>query len=101
MFGFVREHVEANEEHNYAPRGAEGIDGNTEDLEQQNREISARDEKQRASIDRLGKENFELRAGARWPEWITGAGLLAAGMMMGAILHRINSSRQRGPRIRL
>jgi SH3 domain protein len=72
----------------------------TEDLEQQNREISARDEKQRASIDRLGKENFELRAGARWPEWITGAGILAAGMALGALLHTISARRAR-PRLRL
>ena len=71
------------------------------ELRTSNEKISGRDETQKTEIEQLTRDNFELRAGARWPEWITGAGLLVAGMMMGAILHRINSSRQRGPRIRL
>ena len=82
----------------------EQVDRATKDaseLRTRNESISGRDEQQRSEIGQLTRENLELRAGARWPEWITGAGLLVAGMMMGAILHRINSSRQRGPRIRL
>jgi hypothetical protein len=43
---------------------------------------------------------MELRAGARWPEWITGACLLAVGMLMGAIVQSVNGRRAR-PRIRL
>lgn len=72
-----------------------------QDLRGSNERIAGRDAEQQSQIEQLTRENFELRAGARWPEWITGAGLLTVGMIMGAILHRINSSRSRGPRIRL
>ncbi|MDH5566161.1 MAG: TIGR04211 family SH3 domain-containing protein [Myxococcales bacterium] len=71
-----------------------------ERLTQQNEEIAGRDAGQRASLERLSRENFELRAGARWPEWITGAGILAAGMVLGAILHAISARRAR-PRLRI
>ena len=63
-------------------------------------ELASRDQEQRSQIDILTRENLELRAGARWPEWITGAGILGAGMLMGAILHSITGRRSR-PRIRL
>ncbi len=69
-------------------------------LESQNRELAGRDEEQRTEIELLTRENLELRAGARWPEWITGAGILCAGMAMGAILHAAGGRRNR-PRIRL
>lgn len=69
-------------------------------LQGENQEIAARDEEQRAEITRLTRENLELRAGARWPEWITGAGIVAAGMALGAIIQR-SSGRRRSPRIRL
>jgi hypothetical protein len=65
-----------------------------------NEKLTSQDEGQRSEIDRLTRENYELRAGARWPEWIAGACLLSAGMIVGAILHR-NSGRRPGPRIRL
>jgi hypothetical protein len=42
---------------------------------------------------------MELRAGARWPEWIAGASILAVGMLMGAILQSANGRRAR-PKIR-
>ena len=63
-------------------------------------ELSTRDESQRTEIQTLTRENMELKAGARWPEWITGACILAAGMLMGAILQSISARRSR-PRIRL
>lgn len=69
-------------------------------LEETNAELASRDQEQRSQIDILTRENLELRAGARWPEWITGAGILGAGMLMGAILHSITGRRSR-PRIRL
>ncbi len=69
-------------------------------LETQNGELTATDGTQREEIETLTRENFELRAGARWPEWITGAGILSAGMLMGAILQSVNGRRSR-PRIRL
>lgn len=69
-------------------------------LEAQNKELSDQESAQRSQIDELTRENFELKAGARWPEWITGAGILAVGMLMGAILQSVSGRRSR-PRIRL
>ena len=72
----------------------------TADLRATNEEVENNDETQRLAIDRLTRENFELRAGARWPEWITGAGIVLVGMALGALLGR-NSGRRRQPRVRL
>ena len=65
-----------------------------------NETLASRDGGQRSEIDRLKVENAEMRASRRWPEWITGASVLAAGMLLGAILHR-NSTRRPASRIRL
>lgn len=70
------------------------------ELEARNAELSSSDTAQKSEIETLSRENLELRAGARWPEWITGAGILSAGMVLGAMLHSISGRRQR-PRIRL
>ena len=43
---------------------------------------------------------MELKAGARWPEWITGAAILASGMLVGSIVQTWASRRPRS-RIRL
>jgi SH3 domain protein len=72
-----------------------------QELEESNATLSERDATQKQEIEQLSRENLELRAGARWPEWITGAGILTAGMLMGAILHSIAGRRARPPRIRL
>ena len=72
----------------------------TADLRATNDEIEINDETQRHEIDQLTRDNFELRAGARWPEWITGAGIVLVGMALGALLGR-NSGRRRQPRVRL
>jgi len=63
-------------------------------------EVSSRDAEQQAEIARLTRENLELRAGARWPEWITGAGIVLVGMILGAIVAR-GSGRRRHQRIKL
>jgi len=55
---------------------------------------------QRNRAQELEAENLELRAGARWPEWITGAGILASGMLVGSIVNQWASRRPRS-RIRL
>lgn len=70
------------------------------ELESTNETLASRDAGQRAEVDRLKVENTELRASKRWPEWITGASVLATGMLLGAILHR-NATRRPGSRIRL
>jgi len=62
-------------------------------------ELSSRDSEQQAEISRLTRENLELRVGARWPEWLTGAGIVLVGMILGSIVAR--SSNRRQPRIKL
>jgi uncharacterized protein YgiM (DUF1202 family) len=69
-------------------------------LRTSNEELSGHDDGQRSQIDQLTRENYELRAGARWPEWITGAAIVFAGMILGWILSR-SSGRRRSQRIRL
>jgi hypothetical protein len=72
----------------------------TTDLRATRDELESDDEAQLLEIDRLTRENYELSAGARWPEWITGAGIVLAGMALGALLGR-SSGRRRQPRVRL
>ena len=69
-------------------------------LTARNNELAERDDTQRNDVERLIREASELRANKRWPEWVTGASVLAAGMVLGAFLHR-SSSRRPQPRIRL
>ncbi len=69
-------------------------------LRSANEDLKARDETRGAELERLVRENLQLRAGARWPEWIAGAGVLGIGMIVGNLLHR-NATRRRTPRIRL
>jgi SH3 domain protein len=54
----------------------------------------------RSRAQELEAENLELKAGARWPEWITGAGILLSGMLIGSIVQTFASRRPRS-RIRL
>ena len=63
-------------------------------------ESSARDSSQAAEIEKLTRENIRLRAGDRYPEWITGASILAAGMLLGSLVYRA-STRRHQTRIRL
>ncbi len=78
----------------------EASNARTSDLETTNETLASRDGGQRAEIDRLKVENTEMHASRRWPEWITGASVLATGMLLGAILHR-NATRRPASRIRL
>lgn len=72
----------------------------TEKLRADNEILTAQDGDQQSKIKQITMENMELRAGARYPEWITGASIFAAGMVLGAWLHR-NSARRQPTRIRL
>jgi len=62
-------------------------------------DVASRDGEQQAEISRLTRENLELRVGARWPEWLTGAGIVLVGMILGSIVARGSNRRQ--PRIKL
>jgi SH3 domain protein len=53
-----------------------------------------------AENERLDNENRDLKAGARWPEWIAGASILVMGMLMGAIMQAWTTRRTHG-RVRL
>ncbi len=81
-------------------RQVDDLSQKTTELRTANDEIESQDETQRLEIERLTRENFELRAGARWPEWITGAGIVLVGMALGALLGR-SAGRRRQPRVRL
>jgi SH3 domain protein len=53
-----------------------------------------------AEVARLGRDVDQLRAGARWPEWIAGASILGVGLVLGVIL-QWSSGRRGARRIRL
>ena len=72
----------------------------TQELITTNEGLSSRDGRQREQIEALTFDNLQLRAGARYPEWIAGASIFAAGMIVGAMLHR-NATRRPSSRIRL
>ncbi len=69
-------------------------------LRETNATLSSTDSGQREEIESLKIDNYELRAGSRYQEWITGALILTLGMILGAFLHR-NSTRRPSSRIRL
>jgi SH3 domain protein len=69
-------------------------------LRESNATLTSTDSGQREEIEALKIDNYELRAGSRYQEWITGALILTLGMLLGAFLHR-NSTRRPSSRIRL
>src|SRR5262245_39939603 len=68
-------------------------------FETENSTLTETGKTQGEELQELTRDNMELRAGARWPEWIAGASILAVGMLMGAILQSANGRRAR-PKIR-
>ncbi len=79
----------------------ESVTAESATLKTTNASLSENDSVQREEIDRLILDNTKLRAGARYPELIAGASILAAGMILGAMLHRSSSNRRPSSRIRL
>lgn len=69
-------------------------------LRQKRDELTSADATQAAKIAELTQDNMRLRAGDRYPEWITGASILAAGMLLGSLIYR-SSTRRQQTRIRL
>jgi SH3 domain protein len=76
------------------------LKGESGKLRDTNEILSTQDTDQQAKIKDLTMDNMELRAGARYPEWITGASIFASGMVAGAMVHR-RSARRQPSRIRL
>lgn len=62
--------------------------------------LQSEDATRSAKLAQLERENLQLRAGARWPEWVTGALILSTGMALGAVLRGV-SGRRRQSRLRL
>jgi hypothetical protein len=77
-----------------------GIEAERERLRATAGELEGRDAERTGELDRLLRENARLSAGERWTEWLTGAGILAAGMVLGALLRGFLAGR-RASRIRL
>lgn len=69
-------------------------------LAESNQRLSEADQQQAGQVAELTRENDRLKGGQRWPEWITGAGVLSVGMLLGALWSRSLSRRAR-PRIKL
>ena len=65
-----------------------------ETLATENETLSARDREQQDQVLSLTEENLDLKAGARWPYLITGASILASGMLLGALLSRASGRRK-------
>ena len=70
-------------------------------LEEAAQSNAATASQQTQRIEELTRTNIELEAGARWPEWITGAAILCTGLALGALLHRASNRRRQGSRIKL
>ena len=81
-------------------RKLEELTSETEELRSANTSLTATNKGLTVSNDRLDLENRDLKAGARWPEWITGGSILVMGMLMGAIMQSWHGRRGHG-RIRL
>ena len=78
---------------------AKQLGDDSEKLRGEHAQLATRESEQRAELERLTRDNLELRAGARWPEWIAGACILSVGMGLGALLR--GSARRQTPKIRL
>jgi SH3 domain protein len=71
-----------------------------EQLRVANAELTEHNTSLDALVEKFERENFELRAGARWPEWISGASILIVGGILGIIVHA-STGRRQTRRIRL
>ena len=62
---------------------------------------SAKEREQKAEIGRLVAAQEAVHGDVRWREWITGAGILLGGMLIGALLSRTQARRSGAQRLRL
>ena len=69
-------------------------------LRQHSDEVAQAEAERQTELQRVRHENEALRSGARWPEWITGALILATGMAFGAVVRGF-SGRRRQTRLKL
>jgi len=76
------------------------ISSEVADLRAQNGELAERQKSLESELSQVRDENIELRAGARWPEWIAGASILVVGGLLGMFV-QWSSGRRHTRRIRL
>lgn len=76
------------------------LNAETAGLRQTSADLTAREAKQAADVERLRRENAAFRTGARWPEWFAGSALLSMGMLLGALVRSVGG-RPRARRVRL
>lgn len=79
------------------------LEASAREVEQARRGVEERAAEAAAHADQvaqLRRESEALRAGARWPEWITGALILSTGIALGAAVRGV-SARRRQSRLRL
>jgi uncharacterized protein YgiM (DUF1202 family) len=77
-----------------------GLEAERDALRSAAGELEGREAERTGELDRLLRQNAQLAAGVRWIEWLTGAGLLAVGMGLGALVRGFMAGR-RATRIRL
>lgn len=78
----------------------ESLQTETSRLRESNLTLSASQSGQQQEIESLKVDNYELHVGTRYQGWITGALILAVGLIAGGALHR-NATRRPSSRIRL
>jgi SH3 domain protein len=78
----------------------ETVTAERESLSKSNERLTGDDDQQAQQIAELTRENARLKGGQRWPEWLTGAGVLCVGMFLGWLWSR-STGRRSSPRIRL
>ena len=76
------------------------ISSEVSELRSQNDELTQRQQALESELQQVRDENIELRAGARWPEWIAGASILVVGGLLGMFV-QWSSGRRGTRRIRL
>jgi uncharacterized protein YgiM (DUF1202 family) len=64
-----------------------------DELREQNAQVRASQSEREAAVRQLTEENRDLRAGERWPYLITGAAILGAGILVGALVNRASGRR--------
>ena len=89
----ISESAQMRNDHGQLTAEVEELRATNAELTEQNASLDARAKK-------FERENFELRAGARWPEWISGASILLVGGILGIIVHA-STGRRQTRRIRL
>ena len=78
----------------------EKLTAEVQELRSRNGQLTEERQALESELQTIRDENIELRAGARWPEWIVGGSILIVGGLLG-MFFQWSSSRRTTRRIRL